>query len=313
MDKIIKSPSVSVLMPVYNAATYLNQAIDSILNQIYTDFEFVIINDGSADLSEQIILSYSDERIKYYKNEQNEGLIKTLNKGIGLCRGKYIARMDADDISALDRLKKQVDFLEQNPDMAMVGSDATRVNENGKYLRTKIYYCPADLISTKLFFTNTFAHSSILVKKDIIAEFGYNEDYPIAEDYFLWTQIASKYKVANIHEPLIYYRVHSQGISVVKSDLQADTIKKICFYHLSRLKIIPTEEELNRHFLLLFEPQRIKFFDGNERKKITRWNEKLLEQNRLLKIYNEDFFEKKLKYRWSLKKQIHILFLKIKG
>ena len=313
MDKNVKSPSVSVLMPVYNAAAYLNQAVDSVLSQTYADFELVILNDGSVDLSEQIILSYSDERIKYYKNEQNEGLIKTLNKGIGLCCGKYIARMDADDISALDRLKKQVDFLEKNPDIVIVGSDATRIDENGKYLRTKIYYCQADLMSTKLFFTNVFAHSSILIKRDIIVEFGYSEDYPIAEDYFLWTQIASKYKVANINEPLIYYRVHSQGISVKKNELQSETIKKICFYHLSRLEIIPTEEELNRHFMLLFKPRCIKLFDIGERQKIVQWNERLLEQNRLLKIYNEVFFEKKLRYRWSLKKQIHILFLKIRG
>ena len=110
----MSKPLVSVLMAVYNGEKYLLEAIESILNQTYTNFEFLIINDGSTDSTEEIILSYSDQRIRYIKNEQNLKLIASLNKGLDLAKGKYIARMDADDISLPDRLEKQVNFLERN-------------------------------------------------------------------------------------------------------------------------------------------------------------------------------------------------------
>ena len=116
------SATVTVLMPVYNGEMYLREAIDSILHQTFTDFEFLIINDGSTDNSETIILSYDDSRIRYEKNDSNLKLIATLNKGIELAKGKYIVRMDADDISIPDRIEKQVAFLEKNPDVGICGS-----------------------------------------------------------------------------------------------------------------------------------------------------------------------------------------------
>ena len=123
---------VSVIMPVYNGAMYLNEAITSILRQTYSNFEFIIINDGSTDLSEEIILSFSDSRIVYVKNPENYRLIKTLNLGFSMAKGRYIARMDADDISHPDRLLKQVDFLDHNIEYGLVGTGVNLLNSEKK-------------------------------------------------------------------------------------------------------------------------------------------------------------------------------------
>ena len=113
-------PVISVILPVYNAERFLREAIDSVLKQTFVDFEFIILNDGSTDKTEDIILSYKDPRIRYVKNEKNLKLIKTLNKGVDMARGKYIARMDADDISLPERFEKEVAYLEAHPDVAVV-------------------------------------------------------------------------------------------------------------------------------------------------------------------------------------------------
>ena len=112
---------ISIILPAYNAEKYLKEAIDSILAQTYTNFELIVINDGSTDKTEEIILSYQDSRIRYIKNEKNLKLIRTLNKGIGLAKGKYIARMDADDISLPHRLKEEVEFMEAHPNIGEIG------------------------------------------------------------------------------------------------------------------------------------------------------------------------------------------------
>ena len=114
---------VSVIMPVYNGALYLREAIDSILSQTHTNLELIIINDGSNDNSEEIILSYEDNRIRYIINEKNSGICVTLNKGLDIAKGKYIARMDCDDISCPERLQMQIEYMEQNPSIGVLGSD----------------------------------------------------------------------------------------------------------------------------------------------------------------------------------------------
>ena len=124
-------PDVTVLLPVFNGALFLHQAIESILSQSFDNFELLIINDGSSDDSEKIIHSYSDHRINYVNNGQNIGLVATLNKGINLARGKYIARMDADDISIANRLKEQKEYLDQHSEVSFVASTINRIDQNG--------------------------------------------------------------------------------------------------------------------------------------------------------------------------------------
>jgi len=118
----VNAPAVSVVMPVYNGEKYLRESIDSILNQTYTDYEFIIVNDGSNDKTEEIILSYNDNRIRYIKNEKNLQIVKSLNRGIELAKGRYIARMDADDISLPRRFEKQITFMENNLEIGVCGT-----------------------------------------------------------------------------------------------------------------------------------------------------------------------------------------------
>ena len=306
-----KSPEISVLMPVFNAERYLKSAIDSILNQTFQDFEFVIINDGSTDSSEEVILSYNDSRINYYKNAENIGLIATLNKGMGLCNGRFVARMDADDISLPKRLQKQWDFLNKHPEIVMVGSDVEMIDVQNQRIKD-VQFCPVHLLKTQLFFGNTFAHPSILIRKDILSEFSYNSDYIYAEDYFLWSQIAFKYPVANLPEILIKYRVHQESVSLQNKQQQNDTVKKVHAYHFEKLGITPSTYELDLHYKLFHSPASIALFNRSERKNISAWIEKLLRQNEMLQIYDQKYFSYKLKYRWSLKKKLHIVYLKIR-
>ena len=304
-------PEISVLMPVFNGERYLEMAIDSILNQTFKDFELIIINDGSTDFSEKIIFSYNDSRIKYYKNSENIGLIATLNKGIDLCNGRFIARMDADDISLPKRLQKQWDFLNTHSEYAMVGSDMEKIDNNNQHIGNIKKYCPAQLIKTQLFFKNAFAHSTMLIRKDILNKFRYNENYIYAEDYFLWSQIAFKYPVANLPGILIKYREHQQSVSVQNEQQQEDTSKNIYAYHLNQLNINSSASELDLHFKLLKKPKHIDIFNKKERKSIEDWIERLLKQNEVLQIYDQKYFSDKLRYRWSWKKKLHIVWLKI--
>ncbi len=135
-----ENPKVSVIMSVYNGDKYLREAIESILNQTFTDFEFIIVNDGSTDNSLEIIESYDDERIKTINNKKNIGLTKSLNKALKFAKGKYIARQDADDVSLPNRFEKQVEYLDSHPEVALVGTSVYLIDENGKIIGKRIAF-----------------------------------------------------------------------------------------------------------------------------------------------------------------------------
>ena len=153
-------PLVTVLMAVYNGEKYLREAIESILDQTYTNFEFLIINDGSSDRTEEIILSYNDKRIRYIKNEQNLKLIASLNKGLDLAKGEFIARMDADDISLPERLEKQINFLEKHPEIGLLGSWVRTLGLTNN--RNIIFKQGHNTIRIQLLFNNFFHHPSVV-------------------------------------------------------------------------------------------------------------------------------------------------------
>lgn len=207
------SPLISVILPVYNAEPYLKEAIDSILNQSYTNFEFIIVNDGSKDESERTILSYSDSRIKYHYQE-NKGLGTTLNVALGLCNGKYIARQDQDDISYPDRFKKQVEFLENNPNVLLVGTRARIFEDNSQNYRYHNHASRPSDLKFDLMFDNPFVHSSVMFRKTATDEIGgYNPDRNLYEDFNLWSRFSEKGDLANLPEVLLDYRHHDKGLS----------------------------------------------------------------------------------------------------
>lgn len=210
-----RNPLVSIVLPVYNGKEYLREAIDSMLDQTFTDFELIIINDGSSDESADIIAAYSDPRIHFFQQE-NQGLAATLNRGIALARGHYIARQDQDDVSLPDRLANQVRFLEGNPEHGLVGTWA--VIWEGETPTERLHRHPQDNLRLKfdLLFDNPFVHSSVMIRKSVVEEVGgysTDRDRQPPEDYELWSRVARRSKVANIPETLHVYREMPQSMS----------------------------------------------------------------------------------------------------
>lgn len=198
-------------MPLYNSEQFVGQAIDSILNQTFTDFELLIIDDGSTDRSCEIVKKYSDGRIRLLYNEQNMGVASTLNKGIKLAKGKYIARMDADDISVINRLEQQVSYLDSNQEYIMCGGSIQYINKNGRRGKRIYYPTEHDTIKFLLFFENAFAHPTIMFRRKAFLKnsYFYNVDQK-AEDYDLWCRVVEG-KMCNLKNKLLYYRIHNNN------------------------------------------------------------------------------------------------------
>ncbi len=206
-------------MPVYNGEKYLNEAIDSILNQTFSDFEFLIINDGSTDNTNNIILSYSDPRIRYIKNERNLKLIATLNKGLDLAQGKYIARMDADDISLSDRLEKQIQYMEKNPNIGLLGSWVNNFDVDNEFIVK--FKSGHKYIRFELFFKNYIHHPTVMLRAEIFRnEKIYYPDVLHAEDYALWIKLAEYTEFDILPEVLLKYRSHGENISEINKNIQ---------------------------------------------------------------------------------------------
>jgi glycosyltransferase involved in cell wall biosynthesis len=205
-------PAISVLMPVYNAERFLAVAIESILQQTFTDFEFLIIDDCSTDKSAEIIHSYPDPRIRYYRNDTNLGISATLNKGIELASAPLVARMDADDISYPERLQTQYDFIRENPDGALYSCWVKVVNQDGRFIRQDVFR------SRYYYYNLTFIcwiyHPSIIFRKKEIQEIGMYT-VPYAEDFELFWQISRRFKIYNVSAVLMDYRVTDQSLHQV--------------------------------------------------------------------------------------------------
>ncbi len=206
---------ITVLMPAYNAERYIAQAIESVLAQTYTNFEFVIINDGSTDNTGAIINNYKDERIVVV-NQPNLGVAAALNAGLKYATAPYICRFDADDVCYPDRLEKQIRFLQENPDYILVGSDVDYILENDDFLFN--FKCIAhshEEILKKLYFYCPFVHPAVMYKKESILQAGgYPDNAHNFEDYLLWTKLAGLGKLCNLPEPLIKYRLNSTSVTI---------------------------------------------------------------------------------------------------
>lgn len=204
------TPCVSVILPVYNADRFLREAIESILCQSFTDFEFIIANDGSTDNSEDVILSHADDRIVYLKNDTNQGLIFSLNRMIDAAKGLYIARMDADDVALPYRLEKQVEYMRRfNPAVAATTVDL--IDEAGKGLppwsddRRNV---APEQIRRFLRRDNCIAHPSVLCNAELLRIYRYRTRQKFSEDYDLWLRLAADgHVIRKMTEPLLRYRI----------------------------------------------------------------------------------------------------------
>ena len=213
-------PKVSVVMSVYNSEKYLEEAIDSILNQTFQDFEFIIINDGSTDNSLQILKSYSDTRLIVI-NQHNIGLTKSLNKGINIAKGQYIARMDSDDISLPQRFEKQIEFLDKNQDVVCIGTLSVFLNSQGKIINHQPLY-KKNIVNELLLKDNAFTHGSAMFRKKETLKIGkYREYFIYAQDFDLWLRMSEIGKIDVINEHLYMHRITEGNISIIKSRYQS--------------------------------------------------------------------------------------------
>jgi glycosyltransferase involved in cell wall biosynthesis len=205
-------PTISVVMPVYNGRKHLFEAIESVLTQTYSDFEFIIVNDGSTDDSESIILSFDDSRIKYIK-QKNQGVGGALISGCNAAQGKYIARMDADDICIKDRFYVQKIFLDRNPSYVLVGSAVLFIDEKGNILSRSFPYT-SNYILHKLVINNSpITHPSVMMRKDALNLVGGYQDLEPLEDVYLWLKLSKIGKLENLKRPLLKNRIVPDSVS----------------------------------------------------------------------------------------------------
>lgn len=222
-----KNPKVTVLMPVYNGEQYLHESIESIINQTFRDFEFLIVSEhGTSNESLAIIESYSDERIRHIHNATRLGLVGSLNLGLKEARGEYIARMDADDISLPERLERQVGFMDSHSKVGLCG---TWVSTFGKQNQTWKYPTSYDKIKAYSLFRNCFAHSSVMIRVYLFKMFDlyYDENFRYAEDFELWQRCAFCFEVVNIAEVLVRFRMSNTNTSVLNSTDQGKAVIQI--------------------------------------------------------------------------------------
>lgn len=234
MDNI-NNPKISVLMPVYNAEEeYLREAIESILNQSYSDFEFIIINDGSTNNVENVILSYKDSRIKYIK-QNNQGIANTLNNGLSIAKGEYIARMDADDISLPNRFEKQIKFMEEHPDISILGTWFEI------FPKSKVIKHPSKPSYFDFLTSSCIGHPTVMFRRNDFEKYDlmYNPNYK-CEDYELWSRAIRYLKFANLQEVLLKYRWHDNNLSKPSKQFK-DSTAKVCQ---SMLKFLTNDENL---------------------------------------------------------------------
>lgn len=266
-----QTPRVTVLMSVYNGERYLREAIESILGQTFTDFKFIIVNDGSTDSSRDIVLSYSDPRIRLIDNPENMGLIKSLNRGLALARGEYVARQDADDRSLPFRLEKQVAFLEVNPAVALLGTQARVIDEYGIPVRFLYFRKPVTKfgIQWRLMIDSAFVHSSVMFRRNVIWDElrGYNEAFVGREDADLWSRVILNHEVQNLPETLVDYRSHSASVTANYGKKSEDSFFEIIRRNLHRYlqsEVIPGDQWIRFHLTTYSGRQLSHKKDGQE-------------------------------------------------
>ena len=274
---INKNPKVSVLMAVYNTdKKYLKEAIESILNQTYSDFEFIILNDGSTDGSENIILSYKDERIKYLKHDKNQGIPKTRNDLLNAATGEYIANMDSDDVSLPNRLKIQVDYMDKHQEIGVLGS-AFHVFQK----REEDVLMPLedkDVKKMLLKGLSPFANPTVMIRKSIFGDIKYDKDFNYSEDYKLWCDLESKTKFANLPDILVKYRWHGKNISKQKTIEQSIQSQTIIFLNIEKY----FNKDCSKEFEILNKIKEGKKISAKEYK-ILFEKEKLIAANHMFK------------------------------
>lgn len=245
----MKNPAVTVLLPVFNAARHLRESVASMLRQSFCDFELLAIDDGSTDESPEILASLGDSRVRVLRNERNLGLVAALNRGLAEARGEWIARQDADDISAPGRLAAQMAFARGNPAVPLVGSDALLIDASGRPRGRWRTGGHADLVAWELCFRAPFAHTSALFRRSLVSErLGGYRDLRACEDLDLWARVAAEFPVVTLRQPLVKYRLHGASImaEAAHDAARMDAVRGVLERHMAAMApgLVETERAL---------------------------------------------------------------------
>lgn len=287
---------VTILMPVYNRERYIRQAIDGALSQTYTNFELFIINDCSTDRSEEIILSFKDSRIRYILNNENIGNAASSLKALSLAKGKYVARMDDDDVSLPNRIQDQVRYLETHPNLMGCCSDEVFINSNGEKIGQVRHLSDSELISCKALFTMPVSNASMMFRRDALDAIPYNADIRGAgQDYEVIKRMCARgMKFSCLRKFLVEYRKHETNISnctIEKGIRLREQYVRVEIESFLGRNI--TENELGLHLCSYFP-----LFYQKNRKEERQWLVMLFQHNNKVKRYGHDDFAAFLFSRW---------------
>lgn len=288
----MSNPKISVLTSVYNSADLLRPAIESVLNQTFTDFEWIIINDATPDNSIEIIESYNDPRIKIIHNKTNLGLAASLNKGLELCKGKYIVRMDTDDVCYPNRFEQQVNYMDTHNEIAIAGSWVNLTGDWSGVWKTPITH---EEIKCKLLFNSAIAHPSVIIRKSELLKHNlqYSEELKKIQDYDLWARAIRVVRFANIPEVLMDYRIDIAAKSAEVVKRSNEVIYAIRSRQLKSLGIEITETEAdNLHFVSANQLEKV------DTKLIGRLFSIILKQNKSKNLYSVKYLNKQLGRTW---------------
>jgi len=238
---------VTVLMPAHNAVSYVSASVRSILNQTFWDFELIIIDDASSDDTGNVVRQFSDSRIRYFRNEQNLGVARTLNRGLDLAKGDYVVRADADDICFPGRIERQVKFMDAHPEIGVSGG---RVRLFGSELPV-INRCPvgSDIVKAYLLLDNPLIHPSVIMRKGLLDKHNLRYDPQLSrtEDFDLWSRAADCFDIDNVPEVLVKMRCHAGSVTSTASDAMTRQSEMILARNLRRLEMDLTEEMAGFH------------------------------------------------------------------
>lgn len=289
------NPKVSVLMTVYNVEKYIRAALFSILNQTFLDMEVIIINDASFDNTESIILSFKDDRIKYLKNHKNLGISRSLNKGLKIATGQYLARMDGDDLCTSERIKKQVEFLDENKDHGLVGTWYYIINENGVLRSSRRKATEDSDIRFAMIFENQFLQSTVMMRTEIVKKLKYDPELVVCEDYDLFMRIQKTSKVANIPFEYITYRWYGENTSITKQKSIIECFLILFSRKFDDLGIEHSAEELFIHAILAFNYTNNYFYEGNQIQRLDNWLNKIKNNLSLRDEFGEEYLNDNIK------------------
>jgi glycosyltransferase involved in cell wall biosynthesis len=278
-------PLISVVMPVFNSEKYLLEAINSILNQTLTDFEFIIINDASTDTTQAILNTMTDKRIRRIDNPIQKGNYKCRNIGIRNAKGSFIAVMDSDDIAKPSRLSVQYEFMLKTPNCVALGSTIEMIRNDNIFLLPKVQ--SSDEIKIGLLRDNMCTHPSLMLRAEILKrnQIVYNESYLYASDYDLMVQLSQTGQIYNLSEVLLQYRIHSDQITSQYNKQQRGFADQIRLKQLTQiLHINPKKKEIKMHLSLM----RDNIVRVNERKRMEKWFIKIINKNIKYKVYDNE-------------------------